>query len=63
MNGRDELSLEKKALRDGEYAQNVTFALDIKCFLLTVIKVFNGAGIAEGKEGKHYTAKRTEEEP
>lgn len=63
VNGRDELALETKALRDGEYAQNVSFRLDVKCFFLTFVKVLNGEGIAEGKEGKHYTAKRTEEEP
>ncbi len=60
VNGRDELSLEKKALRDGEYAQNVSFLLDLKCFLLTIVKVFNREGIAEGKEGKHYKARRVE---
>ena len=60
VNGRDELTLESKALRDGEYAQNVSFALDAKCFFLTIIKVFNREGIAEGKEGRHYAAKRTE---
>ena len=60
VNGRDELTLESKALRDGEYAQNVSFALDVKCFFLTFIKVFNREGIAEGKEGRHYAAKRTE---
>lgn len=60
VNGRDELAIEKKALRDGEYAQNVSFALDAKCVLLTFVKVFNREGIAEGKEGKHYTAKKSE---
>ncbi|NLI20720.1 MAG: sugar transferase [Clostridiales bacterium] len=63
VNGRDDLDLETKALRDGEYAQNVSFALDVKCFLLTIVKVFNREGIAEGKEGKHYAAKKTEENP
>ena len=60
VNGRDELSLEKKALRDGEYAQNVSFVLDMKCVFLTLVKVFNQEGIAEGKEGKHYATRRTE---
>ena len=63
VNGRDDLAIEKKALRDGEYAQNVTFALDAKCFVLTLVKVINGDGVAEGKEGRHYAAKRTEDEP
>lgn len=62
VNGRDELSLEKKALRDGEYAQNLSFALDMKCFFLTLVKVFNQEGIAEGKEGKHYATQRVEED-
>ncbi len=63
VNGRDELAIDKKALRDGEYAQNISFGLDVKCFVLTIVKVFNADGIAEGREGKHYAAKRTEEEP
>ncbi|NLV57983.1 MAG: sugar transferase [Clostridiales bacterium] len=60
VNGRDELSLEKKARRDGEYAQNISFRLDMKCLLLTFVKVFNREGIAEGKEGKHYSVLRVE---
>lgn len=62
VNGRDELSLEKKALRDGEYAQNVGPLLDLKCLVLTAVKVFNREGIAEGREGKHYAAKRMGED-
>ena len=63
VNGRDELAIDKKALRDGEYAQNVSFRLDVKCFFLTFVKVFNREGIAEGKEGRHYAARKTEGEP
>ena len=63
VNGRDELAIDKKALRDGEYAQNISFALDLKCFILTFVKVFNHEGIAEGKEGRHYTAQQTEDKP
>ena len=56
VNGRDYLSrdLEKKARRDAEYAHNVSFAFDLKCFLLTLVKVVNRQGIAEGREGKTY---------
>ena len=61
VNGRDELAIDKKALRDGEYAQNVSFALDAKCFFLTIAKVINGEGIAEGKEGRHYDVQQTED--
>lgn len=52
VNGRDYLSrdLEKKARRDGEYAAHISFAFDLKCFLLTIVKVFNRQGIVEGKE-------------
>ena len=52
VNGRDYLSrdLEKKARRDGEYANNISFAFDLKCFLLTIVKVFNSQGIVEGDE-------------
>lgn len=52
VNGRDYLSrdLEKKARRDGEYASNISFAFDLKCFLLTIVKVFNRQGIVEGDE-------------
>ena len=63
VNGRDDLAIDQKALRDGEYAQNICFSLDVKCLMLTVIKVFNRDGIAEGKEGKHYAAKKTEDKP
>ena len=56
VNGRDYLSrdLEKKARRDGEYAHNISFAFDLKCFLLTLVKVVNRQGIAEGREGTTY---------
>ena len=50
VNGRDYLSrdLDKKARRDGEYANNISFAFDLKWFLLTIVKVFNRQGIIEG---------------
>lgn len=63
VHGRDALALEQKVRRDGEYAQNISFRLDVKCFLLTLVKVFNREGIAEGREGKRYTARKTEEKP
>lgn len=75
VNGRDYLSrdLEKKARRDGEYAQHITFWFDLKCFLLTIVKVINRQGIAEGAEGKdeksgsadsdHTNEKRAEGQP
>lgn len=65
VNGRDYLSrdLEKKARRDAEYAHNVSFAFDLKCFLLTLVKVVNRQGIAEGREGKSYPIGGREDKP
>lgn len=63
VNGRDYLSrdLEKKARRDAEYAHNISFSFDVKCFLLTLVKVVNRQGIAEGHEGKNYSIGDTED--
>lgn len=63
VNGRDYLSrdLEKKARRDAEYAHNISFLFDLKCFVLTLVKVINRQGIAEGREGKTYSIGDTEE--
>jgi len=60
VNGRDYLSrdLEKKARRDAEYAHNISFAFDLKCFLLTIVKVFNRQGIVEGAEETKTEAKK-----
>ena len=33
INGRDELEIPVKAKLDGEYAKNLSFAFDMKCFL------------------------------
>lgn len=62
VNGRDELDDEEKALRDAEYAQNLTFRMDVKCFLLSIGKVFRGDGIAEGKERMHYQIRKVEDD-
>lgn len=63
VNGRDYLSrdLEKKARRDAEYAHHITFWFDAKCFWLTLVKVVNRQGIAEGHEGKTYSIDDTED--
>lgn len=49
INGRDELSDEEKARYDGEYAQKISLVFDIKCFLLTFVKVLKKDGIVEEK--------------
>ena len=48
VNGRDELEIEEKARLDGEYAQNISFGMDIKIFWMTVKNVLRGSGVVEG---------------
>ena len=47
-NGRDELEIEEKARLDGEYAQNISFGMDMKIFWMTVKNVLRGSGVVEG---------------
>ena len=51
INGRDELPISVKAELDGEYAQNVSFAFDVKCFFGTIVSVIKRDGIVEGGTG------------
>ena len=57
VNGRDELEIEEKARLDGEYAQNISFGMDMKIFWMTVKNVLQGSGVVEGgpKEMKKET--------
>ena len=48
VNGRDELEIEEKARLDGEYARNISFAMDAKIFFMTFFKVARGSGVVEG---------------
>ena len=48
VNGRDELEIEEKARLDGEYAQNLSFGMDMKIFWMTVKNVLRGSGVVEG---------------
>lgn len=68
INGRDELEIPDKARRDGEYAQNLGFMMDLKCFLGS-LGVFGGDdSVVEGGTGemakaeRHYTDGKTDEE-
>ena len=55
INGRDELEIPEKARFDGEYAKAMNaggmtaFSMDLKCFFLTIKKVFRSEGVVEGK--------------
>jgi O-antigen biosynthesis protein WbqP len=51
VNGRDELPIHVKAKFDGEYAQNMSFLFDCKCFGMTVFRVLKSDGVVEGAKG------------
>ena len=48
VNGRDELPIDVKAKLDGEYVQNMSFKMDCKCFIRTILKVIKSDGVVEG---------------
>lgn len=45
INGRDDISEQKKAKLDGEYMDRLSFFFDMKCFFGTFTKVFRSEGI------------------
>ena len=51
VNGRDELEIAEKARLDGEYARKMSFAMDVKIFLMTVGSVLHHRGVVEGGTG------------
>ncbi len=51
INGRDELEIAQKARLDGEYAANLSFAFDCRCFFGTVAAVLRSDGVVEGGTG------------
>ncbi|MBT2731075.1 sugar transferase [Carnobacterium sp. ISL-102] len=51
INGRDELSIQKKAALDGVYMKEISFLFDVKCFVGTIISVIKNDGIVEGGTG------------
>lgn len=48
VNGRDELPIPVKARYDGEYAQRISFAFDVKIFFKTIGNVLTGKDVVEG---------------
>jgi O-antigen biosynthesis protein WbqP len=48
VNGRDELPIKVKAKLDGEYVEQMSFWMDIRCFFITAIKVMRSDGVVEG---------------
>ncbi len=51
INGRDELPIEVKAELDGEYVERISFWMDVKCFLGTIVSVVKSDGVVEGGTG------------
>ena len=51
INGRDELPIDVKARLDGEYARNVSFLFDCKCFFGSITAVLKHEGVVEGGTG------------
>ena len=48
--GRDRLTAEQKSAFDGEYRENMSFALDCRIIAKTVVVVLKGKDIGEGLE-------------
>ena len=51
INGRDELPIDVKAKLDGEYAQNLSFAFDCRCFFGSITAGLKHKGVVEGGTG------------
>ncbi|KMK91015.1 sugar transferase [Rossellomorea marisflavi] len=51
INGRDELPIKEKAKLDGEYVERISFFMDIKCFIGTIVSVLKSEGVVEGGKG------------
>lgn len=49
-NGRNNLSWEEKFAYDLEYVDNISFAMDVKILIKTVISVFKREGIGQGEQ-------------
>ena len=58
INGRDKLEITEKARLDGEYAKNISFLFDCKCFFSTIKSVLRHDGIVEGGTGTLREEKR-----
>lgn len=52
INGRDELEIDVKAKFDGDYVKDMSFKMDIKCFLATIGSVLLHDGVVEGGTGE-----------
>lgn len=51
INGRDELEIPLKAKLDGEYVKKMSLMMDIRCIILTALKIVKSEGVVEGGTG------------
>ena len=51
INGRDELEIPLKAQLDGEYVKKMSLMMDIRCIVLTALKIVRSEGVVEGGTG------------
>lgn len=67
INGRDELEIDVKAKLDGEYVATLNegkfkgLAMDVKCFLGTIVSVLKHDGVVEGGTGEMKKQKEQKE--
>ncbi|BAK93721.1 sugar transferase [Tetragenococcus halophilus] len=59
ISGRDELEIPVKAQIDGKYTNNISFVMDLKCFVGTVLSIVKSDGVVEGGTG---TKKKADDE-
>lgn len=52
INGRDELEIPVKAKLDGDYVAKMSFGMDVRCILGTVVSVARQDGVVEGGTGE-----------
>ncbi|WP_083512072.1 sugar transferase [Amphibacillus sediminis] len=52
INGRDELPIDVKARLDGEYIDQFSFKMDLRCFFGTIVSVIKSDGVVEGGTGR-----------
>lgn len=62
INGRDELPIDVKAKLDGEYVRKMSFWMDLKCILGTVVSVAKQDGVVEGGTGAMQEKNKNKEE-
>lgn len=61
INGRDELEIPIKARLDGEYVEKMSFFMDVKCFVGTIISVLKSDRVVEGGTGEIEKKRASEE--